>query len=79
MRYFVKCNPICKPLASDATCFAWCPDGEHIFIGLQARSLRVNNGYTLWYYASLILATVFGWTISSENNYSQVVLSEVPN
>ena len=63
-----KYKLISKPVASDSTYFAWCPDGEHIFIGLQAPSLRANNGYTLWYYASLILATVFGWTISSENN-----------
>lgn len=63
----LKCNPISKPLASDATYFAWCPDGEHTFIGLHAPSCVLIMG-TCFSICQPYPGTVSGWTISSENN-----------
>lgn len=41
----VQYKLISKPVASDSTYFAWCPDGEHILTATCAPRLRVNNGY----------------------------------
>ncbi|XP_005546149.1 eukaryotic translation initiation factor 2A isoform X2 [Macaca nemestrina] len=46
---------ISKPVASDSTYFAWCPDGEHILTATCAPRLRVNNGYKIWHYTGSIL------------------------
>lgn len=46
---------ISKPVASDSTYFAWCPDGEHILTATCAPRLRVNNGYKVWHYTGSIL------------------------
>uniref|UniRef100_A0A8C3WWN5 Eukaryotic translation initiation factor 2A n=1 Tax=Catagonus wagneri TaxID=51154 RepID=A0A8C3WWN5_9CETA len=46
---------ISKPVASDSTYFAWCPDGEHILTATCAPRLRVNNGYKIWHYTGSVL------------------------
>uniref|UniRef100_A0A7N4PMR7 Eukaryotic translation initiation factor 2A n=1 Tax=Sarcophilus harrisii TaxID=9305 RepID=A0A7N4PMR7_SARHA len=46
---------ISKPVASDSTYFAWCPDGEHIVTATCAPRLRVSNGYKIWHYTGSIL------------------------
>ena len=46
---------ISKPVASDSTYFAWCPDGEHILTATCAPRLRVNNGYKIWHYTGSLL------------------------
>lgn len=46
---------ISKPVASDSTYFAWCPDGEHILTATCAPRLRVNNGYKVWHYTGAVL------------------------
>ncbi|XP_046287386.1 eukaryotic translation initiation factor 2A isoform X2 [Marmota monax] len=46
---------ISKPVASDSTYFAWCPDGEHILTATCAPRLRVNNGYKVWHYTGSVL------------------------
>lgn len=46
---------ISKPVASDSTFFAWCPDGEHILTATCAPRLRVNNGYKIWHYTGSVL------------------------
>ncbi|XP_048190844.1 eukaryotic translation initiation factor 2A isoform X2 [Perognathus longimembris pacificus] len=46
---------IAKPVASDSTYFAWCPDGEHILTATCAPRLRVNNGYKIWHYTGSVL------------------------
>ncbi|OPJ85421.1 eukaryotic translation initiation factor 2A [Patagioenas fasciata monilis] len=46
---------ISKPVASDSTYFAWCPDGEHIVTATCAPRLRVSNGYKVWHYTGPVL------------------------
>ncbi|XP_054138763.1 eukaryotic translation initiation factor 2A isoform X3 [Melozone crissalis] len=46
---------ISKPVASDSTYFAWCPDGEHIVTATCAPRLRVGNGYKIWHYTGSVL------------------------
>ncbi|KAK7809761.1 hypothetical protein U0070_002550 [Myodes glareolus] len=46
---------ISKPVASDSTYFAWCPDGEHILTATCAPRLRVNNGFKIWHYTGSVL------------------------
>uniref|UniRef100_A0A663E104 Eukaryotic translation initiation factor 2A n=1 Tax=Aquila chrysaetos chrysaetos TaxID=223781 RepID=A0A663E104_AQUCH len=46
---------ISKPVASDSTYFAWCPDGEHIVTATCAPRLRVSNGYKIWHYTGSLL------------------------
>ncbi|KAM7043525.1 eukaryotic translation initiation factor 2A isoform 2-T2 [Acridotheres tristis] len=46
---------ISKPVASDSTYFAWCPDGEHIVTATCAPRLRVSNGYKIWHYTGSVL------------------------
>ncbi|NXI23083.1 EIF2A factor, partial [Sterrhoptilus dennistouni] len=46
---------ISKPVASDSTYFAWCPDGEHIVTATCAPRLRVGNGYKVWHYTGSVL------------------------
>ncbi|KAM8770147.1 eukaryotic translation initiation factor 2A isoform 3-T4 [Rhynchonycteris naso] len=46
---------ISKPVASDSTYFAWCPDGEHILTATCAPRLRVNNGFKVWHYTGAVL------------------------
>ncbi|RMC01850.1 hypothetical protein DUI87_21011 [Hirundo rustica rustica] len=46
---------ISKPVASDSTFFAWCPDGEHIVTATCAPRLRVSNGYKIWHYTGSVL------------------------
>ncbi|XP_051482323.1 eukaryotic translation initiation factor 2A isoform X2 [Apus apus] len=46
---------ISKPVASDSTYFAWCPDGEHIVTATCAPRLRVSNGYKIWHYTGTLL------------------------
>ncbi|XP_018421385.1 PREDICTED: eukaryotic translation initiation factor 2A [Nanorana parkeri] len=46
---------ISKPTASDATYFAWCPNGEHIVTATCSPRLRVGNGYKIWHYTGSIL------------------------
>uniref|UniRef100_A0A2K5QKY5 Eukaryotic translation initiation factor 2A n=1 Tax=Cebus imitator TaxID=2715852 RepID=A0A2K5QKY5_CEBIM len=46
---------ISKPVTSNSTYFAWCPDGEHILTATCAPRLRVNNGYKIWHYTGAIL------------------------
>ncbi|XP_005308275.1 eukaryotic translation initiation factor 2A [Malaclemys terrapin pileata] len=46
---------ISKPLASDSTYFAWCPDGEHFVTATCAPRLRVGNGYKIWHYTGSVL------------------------
>ncbi|XP_010222387.1 PREDICTED: eukaryotic translation initiation factor 2A [Tinamus guttatus] len=46
---------ISKPVASDSTYFAWCPDGEHIVTATCAPRLRVGNGYKMWHYTGAVL------------------------
>ncbi|XP_025145732.2 eukaryotic translation initiation factor 2A isoform X3 [Bubalus bubalis] len=50
-----KYKLISKPVASDSTYFAWCPDGEHILTATCAPRLRVNNGYKIWHYTGSVL------------------------
>ncbi|XP_074859840.1 eukaryotic translation initiation factor 2A isoform X3 [Carettochelys insculpta] len=46
---------ISKPVASDSTYFAWCPDGEHFVTATCAPRLRVGNGYKIWHYTGSLL------------------------
>uniref|UniRef100_A0A8B9TJW5 Eukaryotic translation initiation factor 2A n=1 Tax=Anas platyrhynchos TaxID=8839 RepID=A0A8B9TJW5_ANAPL len=46
---------VSKPVASDSTYFAWCPDGEHIVTATCAPRLRVSNGYKIWHYTGSLL------------------------
>ncbi|XP_066478159.1 eukaryotic translation initiation factor 2A isoform X2 [Tiliqua scincoides] len=46
---------VSKPQASDATYFAWCPDGEHIVTATCSPRLRVGNGYKIWHYTGSVL------------------------
>lgn len=46
---------ISKPTASDATYFAWCPNGENIVTATCSPRLRVGNGYKIWHYTGSIL------------------------
>ncbi|XP_033372557.1 eukaryotic translation initiation factor 2A isoform X5 [Parus major] len=46
---------ISKPVASDSTFFAWCPDGEHMVTATCAPRLRVSNGYKVWHYTGSVL------------------------
>ncbi|XP_029471426.1 eukaryotic translation initiation factor 2A isoform X2 [Rhinatrema bivittatum] len=46
---------ISKPVASDSTYFAWCPDGEHMVTATCAPRLRVGNGYKIWHYTGTVL------------------------
>ncbi|KAB0357499.1 hypothetical protein FD754_001655 [Muntiacus muntjak] len=50
-----KYKLISKPVASDSTYLAWCPDGEHILTATCAPRLRVNNGYKIWHYTGSVL------------------------
>ncbi|NXY86269.1 EIF2A factor, partial [Alcedo cyanopectus] len=46
---------ISKPVASDSTYLAWCPDGEHVLTATCAPRLRVGNGYKIWHYTGSLL------------------------
>ncbi|MEE6501007.1 hypothetical protein FKM82_004028 [Ascaphus truei] len=46
---------ISKPLASDATFFSWCPNGENIVTATCSPRLRVGNGYKIWHYTGTLL------------------------
>ncbi|XP_043975854.1 eukaryotic translation initiation factor 2A [Gambusia affinis] len=50
-----KYKQVSMPEAPDATCFSWCPDGEHIVTATCAPRLRVSNGYKIWHYTGSVL------------------------
>ncbi|KAM4659116.1 eukaryotic translation initiation factor 2A isoform 2-T2 [Amazona ochrocephala] len=60
---------ISKPVASDSTYFAWCPDGEHIVTATCAPRLRVSNGYKIWHYTGSLL---HNYEVSSNEEMWQV-------